>query len=178
MSRRQAISWMALLAAVLAASELLDRIRFPASSMISRTGRSSGGMMLLTMAVILFGLSHGYAPTHLFKQLLFALIGFEVGIRFTRAVVVQMARLILGMTVAVVALSGLVAAAEGMNANMPLITGVQSVRLVLMVVMMLPIVVRVLRWWAARPPGGDVAADGPVGAVAVGEAEMPSHPAA
>ncbi|MBF6330818.1 AbrB family transcriptional regulator [Nocardia transvalensis] len=147
------------------------------------------GPMLLTMALTAAGVSHGYAPTHLLKQLLFVFIGFEVGTRFTRSVVREMARLIPGMTAAVVVLSGLVAAvalslalfldlelsdlylattpgginavlaaAEGMNANMPLITSVQSIRLVLMV-LMLPLVMRMLRRWAPQPvesvPAGD-----------------------
>ncbi|KZM75314.1 AbrB family transcriptional regulator [Nocardia terpenica] len=133
------------------------------------------GPMLLTAAVTALGISHGYAPTNLFKELLFVLIGFDVGTRFTRAVVLEMARMIPGMTVAIVGLSAVVAAlayllslfvplelsdlylattpgginaviaaAEGMNANMPLITSVQSVRLLFMVAM-LPLMMRLLR---------------------------------
>ncbi|RDI66892.1 AbrB family transcriptional regulator [Nocardia pseudobrasiliensis] len=133
------------------------------------------GPMMLAMLLTAAGVSHGYAPTHLFKQLLFVFIGFEVGTRFTRAVVVEMARLIPAMLAAVVALSGLVGAvalslalfldlrptdlylattpgginavlatAETMNVNTPLITCVQSIRLLVMV-LVLPLVMRVLR---------------------------------
>ncbi|QIS18162.1 AbrB family transcriptional regulator [Nocardia terpenica] len=140
------------------------------------------GPMLLTAAVTALGVSHGYAPTNLFKELLFVLIGFDVGTRFTRAVVLEMARMIPGMTVAIVGLSAVVAAlayllslfvplelsdlylattpgginaviaaAEGMNANMPLITSVQSVRLLFMVAM-LPLMMRMLRSCVDRVP--------------------------
>ncbi|MFI6868478.1 AbrB family transcriptional regulator [Nocardia sp. NPDC050406] len=141
------------------------------------------GPMVLTALLTAFGVSHGYAPTNLFKELLFVLIGFEVGTRFTRAVVVEMARMIPGMTAAIVALSAVVAAlacglaylvdlelsdlylattpgginavlatAEGMDANMPLITSVQSARLLLMV-LLLPLIMRAIRpiRGAARP---------------------------
>ncbi|MCM6777086.1 AbrB family transcriptional regulator [Nocardia sp. CDC159] len=149
------------------------------------------GPMLLAMALTAAGVSHGYAPTHLFKQLLFVFIGFEVGTRFTRAVVVEMARLIPAMTAAVVALSGLVAAlalglgwfvelrptdlylattpgginavlatAEDLTVHTPLITCVQSIRLIVMV-LLLPLVVRVLR---TRVPTSEV--PGPDAAVA------------
>lgn len=137
------------------------------------------GPMVLTALLTAVGITHGYAPTNLLKELLFVLIGFEVGTRFTRAVVVEMARMIPGMTAAIVALSALVAAlafglaflidlelsdlylattpgginavlatAEGINANMPLITSVQSVRLLLMV-LLLPLIMRAMR--PARP---------------------------
>ncbi|MFI5778042.1 AbrB family transcriptional regulator [Nocardia sp. NPDC051570] len=143
------------------------RLRLPNAALL--------GPMLLAMALAASGVSHGYAPTHLFKHLLFVFIGFEVGTRFTRAVVVEMARLLPAMFVAVVALSGLVAAvalslalfldlrptdlylattpgginavlatAETMNVNTPLITCVQSIRLLVMV-LVLPLVMRVLR---------------------------------
>ncbi|KZM71292.1 AbrB family transcriptional regulator [Nocardia terpenica] len=159
------------------------RLRLPNAALL--------GPMLLTTALTATGLSHGYAPTHLFKQLLFVIIGFEVGTRFTRAVVREMIRLIPGMTAAVVVLSALVAAlalslalvvdvelsdlylattpgginailatAEGMHANMPLITSVQSVRLLLMV-LALPLVVRALRRFTTEPdaPAQEPAAD-------------------
>ncbi|MFE6860195.1 AbrB family transcriptional regulator [Nocardia sp. NPDC057668] len=133
------------------------------------------GPMLLTALLTAAGISHGYAPTHLFKDLLFVLIGFEVGTRFTREVVRQMTRMIPGMTAAVLALSGIVAAlalglanvvdlqmsdlylattpgginavlatADKMNANLPLITSVQTLRLLLMM-LMLPLLMRALR---------------------------------
>ncbi|WP_067572198.1 AbrB family transcriptional regulator [Nocardia acidivorans] len=125
------------------------------------------GPMLLTALLTAAGVSHGYAPTHVFKDLLFVLIGFDVGGRFTRRVVREMIRMIPAMSVAVVALSGLVAAlalglgyfvdlkrsdlylattpgginavlatADKMNANLPLITGVQTIRLLLMMLML------------------------------------------
>ncbi|WP_327142052.1 AbrB family transcriptional regulator [Nocardia sp. NBC_01327] len=133
------------------------------------------GPMLLTAVLTAAGVSHGYAPTHLFKDLLFVLIGFEVGTRFTRQVVREMARMIPAMAVAVLALSGLVAAmalglaqfvdlelsdlylattpgginavlatADKMNANLPLITSVQTIRL-LLVMFTLPLLMRALR---------------------------------
>ncbi|WP_084522827.1 AbrB family transcriptional regulator [Nocardia inohanensis] len=138
------------------------------------------GPMLLTALLTAAGVSHGYAPTHLFKDLLFVLVGFEVGTRFTRAVVREMARMIPAMTAAVLALSGLVAAlalglaalvdlemsdlylattpgginavlatADKMNANLPLITSVQTIRLLLMMAL-LPLLMRGLRSFAAR----------------------------
>ncbi|MFI1911844.1 AbrB family transcriptional regulator [Nocardia sp. NPDC020380] len=152
------------------------------------------GPMLVTAVVTALGLSHGYAPTHLFKDLLFVLIGFEVGARFTRQVVREMARMIPGMAVAIVALSVLVAGmalglayfvnfalsdlylattpgginavlatADKMGENLPLITSVQTVRLLGMM-LLLPLLMRVLRRFdgpaspseadGAEPPGG------------------------
>ncbi|WP_280381618.1 AbrB family transcriptional regulator [Nocardia wallacei] len=152
------------------------RLRLPSPALL--------GPLLITAALTAVGVSHGYAPTNLFKELLFVLIGFEVGTRFTRTVVVEMARLLPGMTAAVVALSALVAAlalglalfvdlelsdlylattpgglnavlatAEDMNADMPLITTVQSVRLLLMI-LLLPLIMRALHRWS-RPAGAD-----------------------
>ncbi|MGV9680093.1 AbrB family transcriptional regulator [Nocardia sp. NPDC003482] len=145
------------------------------------------GPMLLAMLLTAAGVSHGYAPTHLFKQLLFVCVGFEVGGRFTRSVVVEMARLIPAVTAAVVTLSGLVGAvavslglvvdlrptdlylattpgginavlatAETMNVHTPLITCVQSIRLIV-TVLLLPVVTRVLRTSVAPriDPGGE-----------------------
>ncbi|MCU1643314.1 MAG: Protein AbrB [Nocardia sp.] len=140
------------------------------------------GPMLLTAVLTAAGVSHGYAPTHLFKDLLFVLIGFEVGTRFTRQVVREMARMIPAMTVAVLALSGLVAVmalglahfvdlemsdlylattpgginavlatADKMNANLPLITSVQTIRLLLMM-FMLPLLMRTLRRFGTPRP--------------------------
>ncbi|PXX68701.1 hypothetical protein DFR70_102386 [Nocardia tenerifensis] len=140
------------------------------------------GPMLMTALLTAVGVSHGYAPTNLFKDLLFVLIGFEVGTRFTKTVVREMARMIPGMTVTIVVLSAIVAGlafavaafvdlelsdiylattpgginavlatAESMDANLPLITCVQSVRLLLMVVM-LPVLAKAMRWFAARRP--------------------------
>ncbi|MFC9432658.1 AbrB family transcriptional regulator [Nocardia sp. NPDC057030] len=138
------------------------------------------GPMLMTAVLTALGVSHGYAPTNLFKDLLFVLIGFEVGTRFTRTVVREMARMIPGMTVTIVALSAIVAGlafavatfvdlelsdiylattpgginavlatAESMDANLPLITCVQSMRLLLMV-LMLPLLAKAMRWFSAR----------------------------
>ncbi|MEV6767293.1 AbrB family transcriptional regulator [Nocardia sp. NPDC051030] len=140
------------------------------------------GPMLITAVLTAAGISHGYAPTHLFKDLLFVLIGFEVGTRFTREVVTEMARMLPGMTAAVLALSGLVAAlalglayfvdlemsdlylattpgginavlatADKMNANLPLITSVQTIRLLLMM-LMLPLLMRSLRRFKVPEP--------------------------
>ncbi|MRH86672.1 AbrB family transcriptional regulator [Nocardia sp. SYP-A9097] len=140
------------------------------------------GPMLLTALLTAAGISHGYAPTHLFKDLLFVLIGFDVGTRFTRKVVREMARMIPAMTAAVLALSVLVAGlamslayfvdlelsdlylattpgginavlatADNMNANLPLITGVQTIRLLLMM-LMLPLLMRALRRFRVPQP--------------------------
>ncbi|ATL71611.1 AbrB family transcriptional regulator [Nocardia terpenica] len=148
------------------------RLRLPSPALI--------GPLLITAAVTALGLTHGYAPTNLLKEFLFVVIGFEVGTRFTRAVVVEMARMIPGMTLAIVALSAAVAAlacvlallidlelsdiylattpgginavlatAESMNANLPLITSVQSLRLLLMM-LALPLLARALRRTAER----------------------------
>ncbi|MFI9401270.1 AbrB family transcriptional regulator [Nocardia sp. NPDC052316] len=141
------------------------------------------GPMLMTAVLTALGVSHGYAPTNLFKDLLFVLIGFEVGTRFTKPVVREMARMIPGMTVTIVALSAIVAGlafavatfvdlqlsdiylattpgginavlatAESMDANLPLITCVQSMRLLLMV-LMLPLLAKAMRWFSARQLG-------------------------
>ncbi|MEV6070130.1 AbrB family transcriptional regulator [Nocardia sp. NPDC052001] len=140
------------------------------------------GPMLLTAVLTATGISHGYAPTHLFKDLLFVLIGFDVGTRFTRRVVREMARMIPAMTAAVLALSVLVAGlalglayfvdlemsdlylattpgginavlatADKMNANLPLITSVQTIRLLLMM-LMLPLLMRALRRFGSPAP--------------------------
>ncbi|MFF2555933.1 AbrB family transcriptional regulator [Nocardia sp. NPDC058058] len=140
------------------------------------------GPMLLTAVLTATGISHGYAPTHLFKDLLFVLIGFDVGTRFTRKVVREMARMIPAMTAAVLALSVLVAGlalglayfvdlemsdlylattpgginavlatADKMNANLPLITSVQTIRLLLMM-LMLPVLMRALRRFGSPAP--------------------------
>ncbi|MFI5777652.1 AbrB family transcriptional regulator [Nocardia sp. NPDC051570] len=145
------------------------------------------GPMLITATLTALGLSHGYAPTNLFKELLFVLIGFDVGTRFTRAVVMEMARMIPGMAVAIGVLSvavaalayvlslfvdlelsdlylattpgginAVLAAAEGMGANMPLITSVQSVRLLFMVAM-LPLMGKLFRYWTNRQATGRIA---------------------
>lgn len=170
------------------------------------------GPMILTALLTAFGISHGYAPTNLLKELLFVFIGFEVGTRFTRTVVVEMARMIPGMTAAIVALSGLVAAlalglallvdlelsdlylattpgginavlatAEGMDANMPLITSVQSIRLLLMV-LLLPLIMRGLRHLPTPPllPLARRGVDAPVGGNVLGGVAVmpePRHPA-
>ncbi|RDI52881.1 AbrB family transcriptional regulator [Nocardia mexicana] len=166
------------------------RLRLPSPALL--------GPLLITAGLTAVGVSHGYAPTNLFKELLFVLIGFEVGTRFTRTVVMEMARLLPGMTAAVVALSALVAAlalglalfvdlelsdlylattpgglnavlaaAEDMNANMPLITTVQSVRLLLMI-LLLPLIMRALhRWAGADPANADRVSPDPVPSVAV-----------
>ncbi|QIS22810.1 AbrB family transcriptional regulator [Nocardia terpenica] len=68
------------------------------------------GPMLVSASLTALGLSHGYAPAHLLKGVLFVLIGFEVGTRFTRSVVLEMARVIPGSTAAIIALSAAVAA--------------------------------------------------------------------
>ncbi|MFG1791819.1 AbrB family transcriptional regulator [Nocardia sp. NPDC049149] len=153
-------------------TKLGRRLNMPSPALI--------GPMLVTALLTALGVSHGYAPTNLFKDLLFVLIGFEVGTRFTRTVVTEMARMIPGMTVTIVALSAIVAGlafavatfvdlelsdiylattpgginavlatAESMDANLPLITCVQSMRLLLMV-LMLPLLTRGMRWLSAR----------------------------
>ncbi|MBF6124355.1 AbrB family transcriptional regulator [Nocardia brasiliensis] len=153
-------------------TKLGRRLHLPSPALI--------GPMMLTAVLTGLGVSHGYAPTNLFKDLLFVLIGFEVGTRFTRAVVTEMARMIPGMTVTIVALSAIVAGlafavatfvdlelsdiylattpgginavlatAESMDANLPLITCVQSLRLLLMV-LMLPLLTRGMRWVSQR----------------------------
>lgn len=139
------------------------------------------GPMLVTAVVTGLGISHGYAPTHIFKDLLFVLIGFEVGTRFTREVVREMARMIPAMTVAVLALSGIVAGlalglaalvdlemsdlylattpgginavlatADKMNANLPLITGVQTIRLLVMMMLLPLLISRIRRYETTR----------------------------
>ncbi|MBF6177240.1 AbrB family transcriptional regulator [Nocardia otitidiscaviarum] len=143
------------------------RLRIPSPSLI--------GPMLVTAALTALGHSHGYAPTNLLRELLFILIGLEVGSRFTRAVITEMARMIPGILLAVTALSAAVTAlasllsrcvdlklsdlylattpgginavlatGEGMGANMPLITSVQTIRLLIMVATV-PLIARLLR---------------------------------
>jgi membrane AbrB-like protein len=156
----------------LAGIRLGRRLRVPNAALL--------GPMLVSMALTLSGITEGFAPTNMLKDLLYVLIGFEVGTRFTRRVVVEMARLIPAMTAAVVALSLVVAAlalslgwfvdlelsdlylattpgginavlatAERRSANMPLIASVQSLRL-LLTVLLLPVVMRMLRWFQTR----------------------------
>ncbi|MFI9508957.1 AbrB family transcriptional regulator [Nocardia sp. NPDC052566] len=138
------------------------------------------GPMLITALLTALGLSHGYAPTNLLKESLFVIIGFEVGTRFTRTVVVEMAKMIPGMTLTIVVLSAAVGAlafvvaafvdlelsdiylattpgginavlatAESMDANLPLIASVQSIRLLLMM-LALPLLLRGLRYLRDR----------------------------
>ncbi|WP_051179386.1 AbrB family transcriptional regulator [Nocardia concava] len=141
------------------------------------------GPMLLAAVVTALGVSHGYAPTHLFKDLLFVLIGFEVGTRFTREVVKEMARMIPAMTAAMLGLSAIVAAlafglaylvdlelsdlylattpgginavlatADKMNANLPLITSVQTIRLLVMMALLPLLISRIRRYETTRTP--------------------------
>ncbi|MBF6327038.1 AbrB family transcriptional regulator [Nocardia transvalensis] len=164
------------------------------------------GPMLLTAVLTALGLSHGYAPTNLFKELLFVMIGFDVGTRFTRAVVAEMARMIPGMTIAIGALSvavaalayllslfvdlelsdlylattpgginAVLAAAEGMGANMPLITSVQSVRLLFMVAM-LPVMGRLFKYWTDRTTRNRIATK--IAEAQPSSPPRPDHPAA
>ncbi|GAB0102131.1 AbrB family transcriptional regulator [Nocardia sp. JMUB6875] len=140
------------------------------------------GPMLLAAVVTALGISHGYAPTHLFKDLLFVLIGFEVGTRFTREVVREMARMIPAMTAAMLGLSAIVAAlafglaylvdlelsdlylattpgginavlatADKMNADLPLITSVQTIRLLVMMALLPLLISRIRRYETSRP---------------------------
>ncbi|MBP2191181.1 AbrB family transcriptional regulator [Nocardia goodfellowii] len=142
------------------------------------------GPMLITAALTAVGISHGYAPTNLFKELLFVLIGFEVGTKFTKTVILEMAKMIPSMAVAIAILSAaaaglayglallvdlelsdlylattpgginaVLATAEEMGANMPLITTVQSVRLLSMV-LLLPLLMRGLRYVGVRRDTG------------------------
>ncbi|AYF72832.1 AbrB family transcriptional regulator [Nocardia yunnanensis] len=141
------------------------------------------GPMLIAAVVTALGLTHGYAPTHLFKDLLFVLIGFEVGTRFTRDVVKEMVRMLPAMTGAVLALSAVVAAmafglaalvdlemsdlylattpgginavlatADKMNANLPLITSVQTIRLLVMMALLPLLISRIRRYETTRTP--------------------------
>ncbi|MVU81750.1 AbrB family transcriptional regulator [Nocardia sp. ET3-3] len=141
------------------------------------------GPMLITAVVTALGLSHGYAPTHLFKDLLFVLIGFEVGTRFSREVVKEMARMLPAMTAAVLALSAVVAGmalglaclvdlemsdlylattpgginavlatADTMNADLPLITGVQTIRLLVMMALLPLLISRIRRYGTTTAP--------------------------
>ncbi|MFE3193635.1 AbrB family transcriptional regulator [Nocardia sp. NPDC059240] len=141
------------------------------------------GPMLVTAIVTALGLTHGYAPTHLFKDLLFVLIGFEVGTRFTRQVVREMARMLPAMTAAVLALSAIVAGmalglaylvdlqmsdlylattpgginavlatADTMGANLPLITSVQTIRLLVMMALLPLLISRIRRYETTRKP--------------------------
>jgi membrane AbrB-like protein len=66
------------------------------------------GPMLLSAAVTATGVTHGFAPTNLFKDVLLVVLGFEVGTRFTRAIVVDMMRLAPAATMAIVSLCLLV----------------------------------------------------------------------
>lgn len=76
------------------------RLRLPNAPLI--------GPMLITAVLTTTGVTHGFAPTNLFRDVLFVLIGFEVGARFTKPVVRQMFRLIPAMVAAIVALCAIV----------------------------------------------------------------------
>ncbi|MFG1793069.1 AbrB family transcriptional regulator [Nocardia sp. NPDC049149] len=148
------------------------KLRLPSPDLI--------GPMLAAAVFTAVGFTRDYAPTNLFQELLFVLIGFEVGTRFTRPVVAAMARMIPAMIAAIATLSAAVGAlavgvaalvglepsdvylattpgginavlavAGDMNADMALITTVQSVRLIL-VMLSLPLLLRLLRRLSAR----------------------------
>ncbi len=148
------------------------RLRLPSPDLM--------GPMLVAAFCTAVGFTRDYAPTHLFQELLFVLIGFEVGTRFTRPVVAAMARMIPAMIAAIATLSAAIgvlafavaslvdlkpsdvylattpgginavlAVAGDMNANMALITTVQSLRLIL-VMLSLPLLLRLLRKLSAR----------------------------
>ncbi|KAA8889459.1 AbrB family transcriptional regulator [Nocardia colli] len=86
----------------IAGSWLGKRLRLPTPTLM--------GPMLATAVLTSLGLTHGFAPTNLLRDVLFVLIGFEIGARFSRPVIVEMARLIPAVLGAIVALCGVVAA--------------------------------------------------------------------
>lgn len=90
------------------------RLRLPNAPLI--------GPMLITAVLTTTGLTHGFAPTNLFRDVLFVLIGFEVGARFTKPVVRQMFRLIPAMVAAIVALC---ASVGGVAAAVAVLAGLE-----------------------------------------------------
>ncbi|MGL6234486.1 MAG: AbrB family transcriptional regulator [Segniliparus sp.] len=138
------------------------------------------GPMVLTAVVSSLGISHGFAPDGIFKELLFILVGLDVGLRFTKDSLRRVWRLFPMICFATVALStataliaalaamatgvpmtdmylattpgginAVVATASSVKANMPLVASAQSLRL-LMLVIVLPLLARQLTK-GARP---------------------------
>lgn len=138
------------------------------------------GPMILTAVVTSLGVSHGYAPDGMFKEVLFILIGLDVGLKFTRRSLLQVWRLFPAILVTTVALAvatavipalaaialhvpqtdmylattpgginAVIATASSVDSNMPLVASTQSLRLIMLVVI-LPLLARQL----AKTPGG------------------------
>lgn len=72
-------------------------LRFPSPATL--------GPMIVTAVVTSLGLSHGYVPEGILKELLFILIGLDVGLRFTRKALRQVWQIFPAILVTTVALS-------------------------------------------------------------------------
>ncbi|MYT32989.1 AbrB family transcriptional regulator [Streptomyces sp. MspMP-M5] len=79
---------------------LARRIGLPSAALL--------GPMLLSALVTALGLTHGYSPAGLFKQMLLVLVGLEVGLRFDRETVHAVKRMIPLVLGAIVLLSGVI----------------------------------------------------------------------
>ncbi|MFI1198612.1 AbrB family transcriptional regulator [Streptomyces sp. BHT-5-2] len=79
---------------------LARRIGLPSAALL--------GPMLLSALVTALGLTHGYSPAGLFKQMLLVLVGLEVGLRFDRETVQAVKRMIPLVLAAIVLLSGVI----------------------------------------------------------------------
>ncbi|WP_244431663.1 AbrB family transcriptional regulator [Segniliparus rugosus] len=132
------------------------------------------GPMIVTAIVTSLGVSHGYAPDGMLKELLFILIGLDVGLRFTRKSLRQVWLLFPAILVATVTLAvatavipalaaivlhvpqtdmylattpgginAVIATASSVESNMPLVASTQSLRLIMLVIL-LPLLARQL----------------------------------
>ncbi|ADG97252.1 membrane protein AbrB duplication [Segniliparus rotundus DSM 44985] len=141
------------------------------------------GPMILTAIVTSTGISHGYAPDGILKELLFILIGLDVGLKFTRKSLRQVWRLFPAILVATITLAvvtalipalmanalhvpqtdmylattpgginAVIATASTVESNMPLVASTQSLRLIMLVVV-LPLLARHLaKGWPPPEP--------------------------
>jgi membrane AbrB-like protein len=81
------------------------------------------GPMLLSAISVFTGAAHGFAPTGMLQDVVFALVGLEVGLRFTRSAIIHVKRifpLVLAATVLVYVLCGALAAALAALTRIPL----------------------------------------------------------
>jgi hypothetical protein len=105
---------IAVLVALCVSGYLIGRLlRLPAAATV--------GPMLLTAGVLLL-VRHQFTPGELASQYLFVIIGLEIGLRFTRALLRQILRLVPGIvlaTIAVTSASSLVAYALSMAEHIP-----------------------------------------------------------
>lgn len=92
---QQAAGLLALAAVCVAGVWAGRRLRLPTPALI--------GPMLVALAAMMTGLVPGFAPSGALQNLVFVLVGLDVGVRFTRETLRQMRRLLLAILAAVAA---------------------------------------------------------------------------